>query len=64
MTEETDHPNINRNIHPPVLLLVNLLGAFLLNWFLPLPFAFPKVLEWTGYVLVFGGLGFAVNAVS
>jgi len=64
MTEGQDHPNINRNIHPPVILLVHLLAAFLLNWFLPLPFEFPKALEWTGYIFVFAGLGFAVSAVS
>ena len=41
-----------------------LLGAFLLNGLSPLPLAFPKFMEWTGYVLVFAGLGFAVSAVS
>ena len=64
MTRGQDHPNINRNIHPPVLLLIHVLAAFLLNWLLPFPFAFPKSLEWTGYVLVFGGLGFAFSAVN
>jgi protein-S-isoprenylcysteine O-methyltransferase Ste14 len=63
MTEVQDHPNINRNIHPPVILLVHLLAAFLLNWLIPLSFEFSKALEWTGYILVFGGLGFAVSAV-
>lgn len=64
MTKGPDHPNINRNIHPSVLLLIHLLTAFVLNWSLPLPFAFPKVLEWTGYILVFSGLGFAVSGVN
>jgi protein-S-isoprenylcysteine O-methyltransferase Ste14 len=59
-----DHPNINRNIHPPVILLVHVLVAFLLNWLLPLPFDFPKSLEWIGFILVFAGLGLAVSAVS
>jgi len=64
MTQVQDHPNINRNIHPPVLLLIHILAAFLLNWLLPLSFAFPKVLEWTGYILVFVGLGFAFSAAN
>jgi len=64
MVEQQDHPNINRNIHPPVIMLVHLLAAFLLNWLLPLPFVFPRFLEWVGYVLVLTGLGFAFSAVS
>jgi protein-S-isoprenylcysteine O-methyltransferase Ste14 len=64
MTQIQDHPNINRNIHPPIVMLFHLLAAFLLNWLLPLPFALPKVFEWMGYILVFVGLGFAFSAVS
>jgi len=64
MTEGQDHPNINRNIHPPLMMLAHLLAAFLLNWLLPLPLGFPKPLEWAGYILVFCGLGFALSAVS
>ena len=62
MTEYKDHANVR--IHPPVLLLIHIVAAFMLNWLSPLPFAFPKVLEWTGYVLVFAGLGLAVSAVN
>jgi len=64
MTEGQDHPNINRNIHPPFVMLAHLLAAFLLNWLVPLPAAFPKSLEWAGYILVCVGLGFAFSAVS
>jgi protein-S-isoprenylcysteine O-methyltransferase Ste14 len=64
VTQAQDHPNINRNIHPPILLLIHVLAAFLLNWLFPLPFAFSKILEWMGYILVFIGLGFAFSAVS
>lgn len=62
MTEHKDHAYVR--IHPPVLLLMNIVGAFLLNWLLPLPFVFSSALEWTGYILVFVGLGFAFSAVS
>ena len=64
MSQTQDHPNINRNIHPPFVMLAHLLAAFLLNWLLPLPTAFPNSFEWAGYFLVFAGLGFAVSAVS
>jgi protein-S-isoprenylcysteine O-methyltransferase Ste14 len=64
MSQVQDHPNINRNIHPPLVMLAHLLAAFLLNWLLPLPFAFSKPLEWLGYIFVFTGLGFAFSAVS
>jgi protein-S-isoprenylcysteine O-methyltransferase Ste14 len=45
-------------------MLIHLLAAFLLHWLSPLPFGFPKSLEWTGYILVFVGLGFAFSAVN
>ena len=64
MAEQQDHPNINRNIHPPVIMLTHLLAAFLLNWLLPLPFILPRFMEWAGYILVFAGLGFAFSAVN
>ena len=64
MTERHDHPNINRYVHPPLVMLIHLVAAFLLNWLLPLSVASPKPLDWTGYVLVFAGLGVAFSAVS
>ena len=62
MNNYKDHADVK--IHPPVLLLLHLFAAFLLNRFLPLPFVFPKVLEWVGYALVFLGLGLAFSAAS
>jgi len=62
MIEHKDYANVK--VHPPILLLFHVLGAFLLNWLLPLPFDFIKPFEWIGYILVFIGLGFAFSAVS
>jgi len=62
MKEHKDHPDVK--ISPPVLLLFHLFAAFILNWLVRLPFAFPKILEWIGYALVIIGLGLAFNAVS
>ena len=64
MTKGHDHPDINRNIHPPLVMLAHLLAAFLLKWLIPLPFGFPKSFEWAGYIFVLCGVGLAFSAVS
>ncbi len=64
MTERRDHPNINRYVHPPLVMLIHLLAAVFVNGLLPLPVAFPKSLDWAGYILVFVGFGFAFSAMS
>ena len=60
MPEHKDHADVK--IHPPVLLLIHLIAAYLLNRLLP--FAFPNILVWAGYLLVLVGLGLAFNAVT
>ena len=62
MNQEHDHPNIDRRIHPPILLLANILAAFLLNRVLPLPIDFPEVLIWIGYALILVGVGLGFSA--
>ncbi len=62
MSNHEDHANVKT--HPPVLLLIHIVAAFLLNWLIPLPFAFAKPFEWMGYIFVFVGLGFAFGAVE
>jgi protein-S-isoprenylcysteine O-methyltransferase Ste14 len=62
MTEHTDHASVK--LHPPILLLIHVLAAFLLNWLLPLSFGFQKSFEWAGYLLVLTGMGLAVSAVN
>ena len=59
---QRDHASVK--IHPPILLLLHLFAAFLLNWLFPLPFAFPKFLVWVGYLLVLAGIGLAFSAAS
>jgi protein-S-isoprenylcysteine O-methyltransferase Ste14 len=51
-------------VHPPVLLLIHLLAAFLLNWLLPILFAFPTILVWAGYLLVLAGIGLPFSAAG
>ena len=60
MAEDKDHANVR--IHPPVLFVIHLFFAYLLNQLLPL--AFPNIPVWVGYFLVLIGLGLAFSAVS
>jgi protein-S-isoprenylcysteine O-methyltransferase Ste14 len=59
---QRDHASVK--IHPPILLLLHIFAAFLLNWLFPLPFTFPKFLVWVGYLLVLAGIGLAFSAAS
>jgi len=62
LNQHKDHAAVK--IHPPVLLLIHMLGVYLLNRFLPLPFTFPNILKCAGYALVFLGIGLAFSAAS
>lgn len=59
---QEDHANVK--IPPPILLLIHIFGAFLLDWLLPLPFAFPGVLIWVGYFLILVGFGLPFSAAG
>lgn len=62
MSEQRDHADVK--IHPPVLVSILVLAALFLDKLLPLPFIFPKILEWVGYSLVIVGLGLSISAAS
>jgi len=62
MTEHNDHAEVK--ISPPFLVLIHILGAFLLNWRLPLQFTSVKYIPWIGYGLVVLGFGAAFSAIS
>jgi protein-S-isoprenylcysteine O-methyltransferase Ste14 len=59
---QQDHASVR--IHPPILLLLHVFAAFLLNRLFPLPFAFPKILMWAGYVIILVGIGLALSAAG
>src|SRR5512138_452351 len=59
---QTDHANVK--IEPIVLLLIHIATVFLFQWLLPLPIAFPAILEGVGFVLVVVGIGLAISARS
>ena len=62
MTEQTlDHAQVK--IHPPVLTLIHVAAAFLLNWLIPFPATLPQIWKSLGVVLVLAGLALAFMAV-
>jgi len=61
---ETQRDYASVKIHPPILLLLHMFAAFLLNRLFPLPFAFPKIMVWVGYVLILVGIGLAFSAAG
>jgi protein-S-isoprenylcysteine O-methyltransferase Ste14 len=61
MTESKDHANVR--IAPPVLALLHIIAAFLLAWFLPLPFVVPPIVKYIGFALVVIGFLLGLGAV-
>ena len=61
---ETQEDHANVKIPPPILLLIHIFATFLLNWLLPLPFAFPGILVWVGYFLILVGFGLPFSAAG
>ncbi|WKZ35587.1 MAG: isoprenylcysteine carboxylmethyltransferase family protein [Anaerolineales bacterium] len=62
MEQAQDHPNINRNIHPPLVALTFIVTAHLLGWFVRIPFGVPDGIETIGFALITIGFLFAVGA--
>ena len=60
--QQKDHPNINKNIHPPIVALFYIAIAFLLGRFVQIPFAVPVVLRNIGFALTFIGFLLGVGA--
>ena len=63
MTKEQDHPNIHRNIHPPVLALMFIVIAYFLGRFLSVPFVVPMLLQNIGLAMTFVGFLLGVGAL-
>lgn len=57
-----DHPNINKNIHPPFVALFYIITALVLGKFISIPFAVPQVLKNTGFALTFIGFLCGIGA--
>ena len=62
MTKAQDHPDINRNVHPPVVALFFIVIAYVLGRFIPLPFIVPMVVRNIGLLLTFIGFLLGIGA--
>jgi protein-S-isoprenylcysteine O-methyltransferase Ste14 len=51
MTPSNDHPNINRNIHPPFVALFYIILAFILGRFIHLPIPLAGIVNLSGFIL-------------
>lgn len=64
MTEkQIDHPNINKNIHPPIVALLYIIIALVLGRFVSIPFAAPQILKNIGLALTFIGFLLGLGAL-
>jgi protein-S-isoprenylcysteine O-methyltransferase Ste14 len=61
---QKDHPNINKNIHPPIVALLYMIAAFLLGRFVPIPFTMPDILRDIGFALIVIGFLFGAGAFA
>lgn len=57
-----DRPNINKNIHPPLVAFFYIALTYLLKWFIPIPYAVPDMLQNVGFGLTFIGFLLGVGA--
>lgn len=60
--KQNDSPNINKNIHPPLVAVFYIAIAFLLGRFFSLPYIVPAFLRNTGFVMTFIGFLLGVGA--
>lgn len=57
-----DQPNINKNIHPPVVTLLFIVIAYFLGRFAPVTLIAPQSLRTAGFVLTFIGFLLGIGA--
>ncbi|HET7144406.1 MAG TPA: isoprenylcysteine carboxylmethyltransferase family protein [Anaerolineales bacterium] len=60
--KHNDHPNINKNIHPPIIALLFIIVAILLGLFIKFPFELSGVVRNIGFGLTIVGFLLGVGA--
>ncbi len=60
--KQQDHPNINKNIHPPFVALFYIFVALILGRIVITPLVVPQVLRYVGLAFTFIGFLFGVGA--
>jgi len=63
MVRQQDHPDIPKNVHPPLVALLFIVIAYFLGRFVPLPFLVPPILRNIGLFLTFIGFLFGIGAL-
>ena len=61
-TAAQDHPNVNKNVHPPMVALLFIVIAYFLGRFVPTPFVVPAILRTIGLALTFIGFLLGIGA--
>lgn len=64
MAELLDHPNIHRNIHPPIIALMFIVIAYFLGRFVAIPVAAPTILRNVGLLMTFVGFLLGIGAFA
>jgi protein-S-isoprenylcysteine O-methyltransferase Ste14 len=62
MAKEQDRPNINKNVHPPVVALMFIVIAYFLGRFVTVPFVVPMVVRTVGFILTLIGFLLGIAA--
>ena len=60
--KQKDHPEINKNVHPPIVAVLYIAIAYLLGWFIRIPLGVPIILQTFGFFLTFIGFLLGVGA--
>ena len=63
-SQREDHPNINKNVHPPIVALLYIALAFLLGFFVRVPLAIPAWAKTAGFALIIIGFILAFGAFN
>jgi protein-S-isoprenylcysteine O-methyltransferase Ste14 len=63
MAKEQDRPNINKNVHPPVVALMFIVIAYFLGRFVRIPFSAPPLVQYIGFGMTFIGFLLGVGAL-
>jgi protein-S-isoprenylcysteine O-methyltransferase Ste14 len=62
MAKEQDRPNISPMVHPPLVAVLFIVIAYLLGYFIRLPFAIPPVVQYFGLALTLIGFLLGIGA--
>ena len=62
MAKEQDHPNISPIVHPPIIVLIYIVAAYLLGRFVPQPFVLSMIWRNVGLLLTFMGFLLGIGA--